>query len=190
MLALFLATTGTAPAIVHRASSAARGLANCGHCPSFNSIDIIDNTLTGSDIKNESLTGRDIKNKSLTPADFRGSVRGPRGPAGATGANGAPGSQGPAGVNGINGTNGGFDPNKVTIRKTDNRAVPANGLVTIVVNCADNEIAIAGGYNADTGFAFEDHPTTGSPNRSWTVRIDNLGGPLGSANGWVVCALG
>jgi hypothetical protein len=66
------------------------------HFPSWNGVDIIDN----------SLTGRDIKNKSLTKKDFRGSVRGPRGPQGRPGANGAQGPPGIQGSPGIQGTQG------------------------------------------------------------------------------------
>jgi len=79
MLALFIATAGTAQAI--------------RHFPTFTGVDIIDH----------SLSGVDIKNHSLTPVNFRGSVRGPRGLAGA---NGPAGPQGPQGAQGPKGDPG------------------------------------------------------------------------------------
>jgi hypothetical protein len=88
MLALFLASGGSAPAIT-----------GCAHCPTFNSIDIIDGTLTGADIKNH----------SLTALDFHGSLRGPRGlrgPAGRAGSAGAQGPKGDAGAAGAAGAQG------------------------------------------------------------------------------------
>jgi Collagen triple helix repeat (20 copies) len=83
MLALLVAMTGTA-------------VAQTKHFPEFNSIDIIDNSLTGAD----------VKNKSLTPKDFSGSVRGKPGKRGKTGAKGAQGSVGPPGPSGPPGQTG------------------------------------------------------------------------------------
>jgi hypothetical protein len=95
MLALIVASAGMATAATQ-----------IRHFPSWNGVDIIDNSLTGRDIKNSSLTGKDVKNKSLTPKDFRGSVRGPRGPQGSPGANGTNGAQGPKGDKGDQGIQG------------------------------------------------------------------------------------
>jgi hypothetical protein len=93
-------------AVLMPSAAPSKGSANCGHCPSFNSIDIINNTLKSVDIKNKSLTGIDIKDHSLTKKDFRGSVRGPIGPPGAPGANGAQGPKGDKGDKGDRGDPG------------------------------------------------------------------------------------
>ena len=87
MLALLVATTGTA-------------VAQTKHFPEFNSIDIIDNTLTG----------RDIKDRSLSPKDFKGSVRGKRGRIGTRGAKGDTGSPGSPGQPGAQGPPGPAGP--------------------------------------------------------------------------------
>jgi Collagen triple helix repeat (20 copies) len=91
----------TAPGSTSTAASGCPGGAL--HCPTFNGTDIINGTLTGSDVKDHSLTAK----------DFKGSVRGPRGktgPPGAQGAAGPPGATGPAGPAGANGAQGSQGP--------------------------------------------------------------------------------
>src|SRR5580765_6919454 len=94
MVVALVALVVTAPGSTSTAASGCPGGAL--HCPTFNGTDIINGTLTGSDVKDH----------SLTPKDFKGSVRGPRGKTGAQGAAGPAGPAGPPGANGSQGVAG------------------------------------------------------------------------------------
>jgi hypothetical protein len=93
MLALFVASTGTAVA----------GALITG-------ANIKNNTVSTLDVTNESLTTVDIRNGSLRPIDFGGKLpagpKGPKGPAGPQGPAGAAGPAGPAGPQGAAGVSG------------------------------------------------------------------------------------
>lgn len=64
------------------------------HRPTLNSVDIIDNSLTGRDLKNRSVTNKDLAPSALP----RTGPAGPAGPAGPPGAKGDKGDRGDPGA--------------------------------------------------------------------------------------------
>jgi collagen triple helix repeat protein len=183
LLALLIAT-----------AQSAYGVSNIRHYPYFNSVDIIDNTLTG----------KDIKNKSLTKADFRGSLQGTRGvrgasgpigPRGPQGAQGAPGGQGPPGPKGDNGSNGSDAiPNLTYVRSGLTPAPPAAN-TSAFAQCPNGQRPIAGGvatnngrinvYQTAAGTAagdFEGNLT------GWWGSVRNFDSVAGSFYAYAVCA--
>lgn len=183
VLALLVSTAGSA-----------FGGSSIRHYPYFNSIDIIDNTITG----------RDIKNKSLTMADFRGrgpqgapGARGPVGPVGANGQTGAQGPQGPAGTNGTNGTNGrdGFarlDYNSVTIQNTPGTQAGGIVLCDAGLRVVGGGVSTQGAYNQQHVNASYPSANSGAPppggTTAWTAYVDNVGAVTRTFDVWVICA--
>jgi hypothetical protein len=174
VLALLVSTAGSA-----------FGGSSIRHYPYFNSIDIIDNTITG----------RDIKNKSLTMADFRGrgpqgapGARGPAGPAGANGQNGAQGPTGPAGTNGTNGTNGrdGFARLDRNVLQTSAAALAQTGLR---VDCDTGLFVVGGGVVSD-GLYNQTSVNSSFPSSSasWTGFVDNYTNTSITFRVYVICA--
>ena len=181
-------------ALLVATAQSAYGVSNIRHYPYFNSVDIIDNTLTG----------RDIKNKSLTKADFRGSFQGPRGlrgPSGPRGLQGAPGGQGPQGpkgdngTNGTNGTNGSDAIPNLTYVRTASTPAPTGGVnAGAFAECPSGQRPIAGGVVTSDGLinvyqtaagtptAFEGTPT------GWWGSVRNFGGVPGTFRAYAVCA--
>jgi rhodanese-related sulfurtransferase len=147
-MALLMSMAGTATAIGQAPKTVLACPRGVLHCPEFNSVDIIDNTLTG----------RDIKNKSLTKADFRGSPRGPRGPRGVAGERGAQGPQGPGGPGGPQGPQGvqGIPgnpaiPNLTYLRSASTPAPEGQVDVGAFVPCPSGQRPIAGGVVTSSG---------------------------------------
>ena len=185
-LALVIASAGTAMAAKEK------------HYPEFNSIDIIDN----------SLTGVDVKNKSLSPADFAGSVKGPRGPRGPQGAPGLPGStgpqgpQGPAGATGATGATGaagakGSDaiPNLTYIRTASGTANPGAD-AGLFAACPAGTKPIAGGVVTSAGDinVYQSAPGNATSFESaggitgWWGSVRNFGASAGTFRTYAICA--
>jgi hypothetical protein len=143
MTALLVALGGTSWAVI-ASPQRAGGVPGCPHfvvsnpaChyPSWDTRDIIDNSLTSMDIKNKSLTRADIASSTL------GSLRGPAGSAGPVGPAGPAGPPGPAGLAGQAGQQGPPGPvgpsNAYARGTTDPVALPnAGGQEVSVVSFA------------------------------------------------------
>jgi hypothetical protein len=155
--------------------AAALSKGSIAHFPTFNGVDII----------NESLTGADIRNKSLTRDDFRGSVRGKkgaRGPIGPPGPPGNPGGQGQAGPPGPPGTS------LLTYVTSADIASPPGISGAGYAYCPANQYPVGGG--ASTAVA-QQYVNESRPDRSasgWRVFIYNASGGASSFRVYVVCA--
>jgi collagen triple helix repeat protein len=182
LLALLIAT-----------AQSAYGVSNIRHYPYFNSVDIIDNTLTG----------KDIKNKSLTKADFRGSLQGTRGvrgasgpigPRGPQGAQGAPGGQGPPGPKGDNGSNGSDAIPNLTYVRTASTNAPPNVNVGAFAECPAGQRPIAGGVVTSDGLINVYQTAAGTPAvfegtpTGWWGSVRNFGTVTGTFRAYAVCA--
>ena len=162
-----------AAAVLLPAAALSKG--SIDHFPTFNGVDII----------NETLTGADIKNKSLTPADFRGSVRGKRGakgPAGSAGPPGNPGAPGQPGPPGPPGTS------LLTYVTSGDFASPPGISGAGYAYCPANQYPVGGG--ASTALA-QQYVNESRPDRAasgWRVFIYNATGGASTFRVYVVCA--
>jgi hypothetical protein len=120
-------------ALLVASAGMASAAAQIRHAPTWNSVDIIDNSLTGRDIKNRSVTRKDLAASALP----RNGQTGPAGPAGPGG------PQGPKGDKGDRGDPAAIAYGFIFSNGTVSRATPN---VTSTWNAAQSwyEITIAG----------------------------------------------
>jgi Collagen triple helix repeat (20 copies) len=118
--------------------------------------------------------------------------QGGQGPLGGQGPQGPAGAEGPAGPTGAQGASGGFDPNKVTVRTGPGTAVPQGAGVTsdtvqVTAPCMAGEIAVAGGWRTDVGFAILD--SISANKTAWLAWIVNPDQAAGTASAIAVCSV-
>jgi hypothetical protein len=194
-------------AVLVPAAANSKGSADCGHCPSFNSIDIINNTLTSVDIKDHSLNRIDLA-KSALPMNGRPGPQGPQGREGPQGPQGPQGAQGPQGQQGQQGQQGaqgaqgvqgargeqgppGFSRLDMNTETFLTRSGGGGPEYTFQVLC-DQGLTVVGGGVWSNGTYEDDERITGSaplPARDgWRVKLDKRWGDLSTINVYVLCA--
>ncbi len=159
LLALFVATTGTAVAGVM-----------------ITGANVKNNTLSTLDVMNNTLTTTDVRNGSLLPIDFKKLPIGQKGPKGDAGENGAPGAPGVSGLEVVSMTS----PTNSGAQRGLEVPCPAGKRVL------GGGAEVVGGSNDVAIYA--SHPLPGQTSwRAWAHEVDPTG-DVWSLSAYAICA--
>ena len=190
VVALLVATAGTAWGVTKSVTRATRSAGGCPkfvvsnpacHFPSWNSRDIIDNSLQSVDIKNGTLRKADFSSSAIS------ALHGLRGPQGL---------QGPPGQPGANGQNGQNTIPKLIYRDTGPLTNDAGTVEYAFKVCDAGYYAVGGGVNTSsiTQYVNASFPGDGSgsgtnfANNGWVAWVRNSDSVNHTATVYVICA--
>jgi hypothetical protein len=195
MLALLVATAGTAWGVAPQSLRSSHGVATrcpsnpsisindtrC-HTPTYNSVDIIDNTLQSRDIKNGTLKTGDFSRSTLNALHGQTGQAGPAGPGGPAGVAGAQGPPGPVRL--AYASSGSLD-NPPHTQSPGTATCPAGGYYAVGGGVVSESLN-PGEQQVNSSYPL---PSSGTSNvaTSWRAYVDNTSATDYSFAVYVIC---